>query len=296
MPAVRVIAEIDPSAVIAPDARVGDFCVIGPRVTVGPGTVLGRHVTVLNATKIGSGNVIGDGCVLGAIPQDLKYKGSDTILLVGHENRIGRNVTMHIGTESGGGLTRVGDRNTILEGAHVAHDCFVDDRVHLGRCIQLAGHIRVQEGAILEDLSGVHHFVTIGTRARVGPRTPVRRDVPPYTLFFSEDYGWSPPSVRGVHEEGIAAAGLGSEAEEAELRRTLNELFTDETALQTKIEQLLNLGVEGAAAMLCEFCQASLRGKFGRIRETLRGKVPPESRQWLPPEKLAEIERTISRE
>jgi acyl-[acyl carrier protein]--UDP-N-acetylglucosamine O-acyltransferase len=136
----------------------------------------------------------------------------------------------------------------------------------------------------------VHHFVTIGKYARVGSRTPVRRDVPPYTVFGSEDYGWTPPSVCAVHEEGIRAAQLVAD-EEAELRRALTELFADEKALQMKIEQLLNLGVEGEAAMLCDFCQKSLQGKFGRFRESFRGRMPPEAMRLLPPEKLAEIKR-----
>ena len=191
---VEIISEIHPSAGIARDARIGPFCVIGPDVMIGPRTMLGRHVTVTNSVKIGSGNIIGDGSVLGAIPQDLKYRGSETLLIIGHNNRIGRNVTMHIGTEAGGYVTCIGDGNVIMEGAHIAHDCFVDDSTHLGRMMQLAGHVRVQSGAVLEDLSGVHHFVTIGKYARVGCRTPVRRDVPPYTVFASEDYGWTPPS------------------------------------------------------------------------------------------------------
>ncbi len=290
MTTLEVTREIDPLARIAPDAHIGPYCVIGPDVIIGPGTVLGRRVVVVGHTTIGSGNVIGDGCVLGAKPQDLKYRGSSCLLVIGHNNRFGPMVTAHIGTETGGFVTRIGNGNTILQGAHIAHDCFVDDATYLGRCVQLAGHILVQTGAVMEDLSGAHHFVTIGRYARVGQRTPVRRDVPPFTDFFSEDYGWTPPAVRGVHEAGIAAAGLKNE-EEADLRRALHELFEDEAAFQTKLEQLENLGVEGEAKALCEFCQRSLLGKFGRFRESYRGQVPPEAVAILPAEKLAELQR-----
>ncbi len=289
---LQVLREIDPSARVAPDVTIGPYCVIGPDVTIGPRTVLGRRVTVAGNTTIGSGNVIQDACVLGAIPQDLKYRGADTVLVIGHNNRLGRMVTAHTGTESGGFVTRIGDGNVLQDGTHVAHDCYVDDRTHIGRSVQLAGHIRVHDGAVIEDLAGIHHFVTIGRFARVGPGTPVRRDVPPFTDFFSEDYGWTAPSVRGLHEAGIAAADLAPE-EEAELRRALHELFEDESALQTKIEQLENLGVEGQAADLCTFCQQSLQGKFGRVREHYRGKIPPEAEQSLPPETLAEIQRNL---
>ncbi len=293
MAKVDVIREIDPLARVASNARVGPYCVIGPDVVIGPGTVLGRRVVVKGNTTIGSGNVIGDGCVLGAKPQDLKYRGSACLLVIGHYNRFGPMVTAHIGTEPGGFVTRIGDHNEILQSVHIAHDCFVDDYTHLGRNVQLAGHILVQTGAVMEDLSGAHHFVTIGRYARIGPRTPVRRDVPPFVNFYSEDYGWTPPSVRGVHEAGIGAAGLKKE-EEAELRRALHELFEDEVAFQTKIEQLENLGVEGEAKALCEFCQQSLLGRFGRYRESFRGQVPPEAVAILPPEKLAELQRRTS--
>lgn len=290
---VTVIREIHSSARIAPDASIGPYCCIGPDVTIGPGSKLQRRVTVTGQTTIGSGNTIEEGCVLGAVPQDLKYRGVETVLVIGHNNHLGRMVTAHIGTESGGFVTRIGDDNLLTEGCHVAHDCFVDNHTYLGRSVQLAGHIRVQSGAVVEELAGLHHFVTIGRYARVGPRTPVRRDVPPFTDFFSEDYGWSPPSVRGIHERGIASARLSPE-EEAELRRALHDLFEDESALQTKIEQLENLGVEGEAKALCEFCQQSLQGRFGRFRESFRGQVPPEVLDVLPKERLAELQRRVS--
>jgi len=276
---LTVLREIDPTARIAPDAKVGLFSVIGPHVTVGPGTVIDKRVTIVGHTRLGTGNVIGEGCVLGADPQDLKYAGGATVLHIGHRNRLGREVTAHIGTESGGGLTRIGDDNILMNGSHVAHDCFVDDRVYLGQSVLLAGHIRVHTGARIEDLCGVHHFVTVGRFSHIGAHTPVRRDVPPYTRFGSIDHDWeSPPSVNGVYEDGIVAAALAPE-QEKELRFALKELFDDEAALQTKIEQLVNMGVEGEAARLCEFCLRSLKGLFGRCRELYRGMPPPEVRR-----------------
>jgi UDP-N-acetylglucosamine acyltransferase len=254
--------------------------------------VLTRRVCVIGWTVIGSGNRIEEGCVLGGLPQDLKYKGEAALLMIGQRNRFGRCVTAHIGTGMGGYLTRIGDDNVLDDGCHVAHDCYVDDRTYLGRSVCLAGHIRVQSGAIVGDLAGVHHFVTIGRNSRVGPRTPVRRDVPPYTYFFTEDHWQYAPAVQGPYEDGIRAARLPAD-EERELRRALRELFQDEAALQTKIEQLVNLGVEGEVAELCEFCQRSLQGLGGRHRETYRGKVPPEAEKYLPPEFLAKVRRAI---
>ncbi len=280
---ISIIREIDPSARIAPDAVIGSFCVVGPNVTIGPGTVLVRRVSVTGHTHIGSGNYFDEGCVMGVAPQDLKYKGGATYLIIGHRNRFSRKVTAHIGTEAGGNLTYIGNDNRLMDGSHIAHDCYVDNHTRLGRNVLLGGHVRIQDGAVIEDMVGCQHFTTIGRYARVGHRTPVRRDVPPFTNFYSEDYDWSPPAVRGAHEAGIKSARLSSAAEK-ELRWALKELFQDEAALQTKIEQVVNMGVEGEVARLCEFCQQSLQGVFGRHRETYRGKVPPEALEHLPPE------------
>ncbi len=278
---LTVLREIDPAARIAPDATIEPYCVIGPDVTIGPGTRVSRRVTITGHTRIGSKNVIEEGCVLGAAPQDLKYEGGSTELHIGHRNYLGREVTAHIGTESGGDLTSIGDDNVLMDGSHVAHDCYVEDQVYLGRSVLLAGHISVQTGARIEDLCGVHHFVTVGQFARVGAHTPVRRDVPPFTDFRSFDHDWqSPPTVCGVHEQGIASAKLPRE-QEKELRFALKELFDDEAALQTKIEQLINMGVEGQAAMLCDFCLRSLQGLYGRCREVYRGQTPPEAKRHL---------------
>ena len=289
MPEVTVFREVDPLARVAPDARIGPYCVVGPSVTIGPRTVLTRRVSVTGRTSIGSGNVIGEGSALGELPQDLKYAGGPTRLMIGHRNRIGARVTIHIGTEVGGYLTRVGNDNVLKDGCHVAHDCYVDDGVVLGKDVMLAGHIHVQTGAVVGALSGVHHFVTVGRYSHVAARTPVRRDVPPYTEFRAAPAG--PPGVQGIHAEGIASASLGAR-ERGELIAALNELFADEFALQTKIEQLVSLGVEGEVAEVCAFCQRSLQGVYGRHRERFRGRIPPEARQYLSPEELAKLQRT----
>ncbi|MFP4053794.1 MAG: hypothetical protein ACLFV7_08020 [Phycisphaerae bacterium] len=289
MAEVEVLREIDPGAHISPEATVGPYCVVGPNVTVGPRTVLERRVSVLGSTSIGSDNYIGEGCVLGGLPQDLKYEGTRTRAIIGHRNRFGREVTVHIGTEQGGFLTRVGNDNYLADRCHVAHDCYVDDHTHLGVMTLLAGHIRVMTGAVIEDLVGLHHFTTVGRYAHVLSRTPVRRDVPPFTVFGHQDDDWV-PAVQGIHKEGIQAAGLSDE-ERHDLRRALEDLFSDETALQTKIEQLVNLGAEGEVADLCEFCQRSLAGVYGRHRELHRGEIPQEALEWLTPAERAWFRR-----
>ncbi|KKM91669.1 hypothetical protein LCGC14_1226270, partial [marine sediment metagenome] len=122
---LTVTREIADSASVSAKASIGPFCVIGPGVVIGDGTILGRRVAVLGRTTIGRDNVIADGCVVGAPPQDLKFQGRSTYLVVGDRNRFGVNVTAHVGTEAGGFLTRIGSDCRLDAGAHVAHDCYV---------------------------------------------------------------------------------------------------------------------------------------------------------------------------
>lgn len=277
---LTVTQEIADGADIAPDVRMGHCCVIGPDVVIGAGTSLGCRVTVAGRTRIGSDNVIQDGCVLGVVPQDLKYHGQPTYLLIGDRNGLGPNVTAHVGTEEGGFLTRIGSDNILEVGSHVAHDCYVDDRTHLGPAVLLAGHIRVETGAVLEEMVGVHHFTTIGRFSRIGARTPVVRDVPPFVLFSSAGgYYTSPPAVKGVHEQALADL---PDAEADDLRWAIQYLFEDEQALIVKVRELLEQpDLCEPVKILCDSCLRSLAGRFGRYREGFRGKTPPEAEEFL---------------
>ena len=286
---LTVTREVADGAQVASNAHIGPFCTIGPDVVVGPRTVLGRRVTVLGRTNLGCDNVIGDGSALGLSPQDLKYCGTATYLIIGDRNHFGPNCTAHVGTESGGYLTRIGSDNILDAGAHVAHDCYVDDHTHLGAWVLLAGHVRVETGAVIEESCGAHHFTTIGAYSRVGARTPIRRDVPPFSYFTSFGLYTAPPAPRGAHEQGIQRAGL-PEQERAQLRQAIQHLFENERALALKVEQMLaDDDLPQPLRQLCEFCRRSLRGRFGRHRESFRGKLPPEAAEHLPPEFLAQL-------
>jgi UDP-N-acetylglucosamine acyltransferase len=289
---LRVLSEIAPEAVIHPDATVGRWCVIGPHVTIGPRTRLLSHVTALGHTTIGADNVIEPGSVIGGEPQDKKYAGGPTWLVIGDRNRIGRNVTINAGTELGGWITYVGNDNSIGDASHVAHDCYVTHNVRLGRKVLLAGHIVIHPGAVIESMTGVHHFVRIGRYSRLGTRTPVRRDVPPYVHYYSLDYYWDPPMVRGIHAEGIAAAAL-TEVETAELRAALDQLFCDPSALASKLTAVEAGGPTGEVAALCRFCREGLDGTYGRYRERFRNETPPETEEYLPPAVLKRIRKEI---
>lgn len=288
-----VLCEIAPGAEIDPTARIGRWCVIGPQVAIGPGTCLEDRVTIMGRTIIGRDNHVGGCTVLGGEPQDLKYRGSGTWLVIGDRNWIGRSVTAHVGTEVGGWATSIGDDTVLDDTCHIAHDCYIANGARIGRGVLMAGHVVVQSSAVVESLTGIHHFTRIGRYARVGPRTPVRRDVPPFVDFYSEDYYWDPPMVRGVHEAGIAAARLTPQAE-AELRKALATIFNDESAMATQLDQVEAAGpLSPELKNLCRFCRESLEGLYGRYREKFRGQIPPEAEEFLPPELLDSIRREM---
>ncbi len=278
---LTVISEIADGAKIAPDVRIGPCCVIGPDVVVERGTALGCRVTVAGRTTIGRNNVIQDGCVLGVVPQDLKYHGRPTYLVIGDRNRFGPNVTAHVGTEVGGDLTLIGDDNVIEVGAHIAHDCYVDDRTQIGPAVLLAGHIRVETGVVLEEMVGIHHFTTIGRFSRIGARTPVTHDVPPFVFFASDGYYTSPAAIKGIHEQGLAAANL-SQSDVQAVRRAFRYLFEDKLGLIVKVRELLAQPDQAEPVrILCKSCMRSLTGRFGRHRERYRGKTPPEAKEFF---------------
>lgn len=214
---------VHPSAIIAPGAEVGGaeigpFCVIGPQVRLAPGVLVKSHVVIAGDTEIGEGTVIYPFSCIGEAPQDLKFRGEATRLVIGARNRIREHVTMNPGTAGGGGITRIGDDGLFMAGVHVAHDCRVGDRVILVNQVALAGHVEVGDDAIVGGLSGVHQFVRIGRGAMIGALSMVAADVIPYGLV-------SGPRGRleGLNLVGLRRRGA-SRAEIAALRALLGGL------------------------------------------------------------------------
>jgi UDP-N-acetylglucosamine acyltransferase len=234
-------AAVDPGARVGPGARIGPFCLIGPEVELGAGVELKSHVVVTGRTAIGGGSVVFPFCVLGEIPQDLKYAGEATALRIGARCRIREHVTINIGTAGGGGLTEVGEDCLVMAGAHVAHDCRIGNRVILVNNAGIAGHAVIEDDVIVGGLSGVHQFVRIGRGAMIGAVTFVAHDVIPHGLV-------SAPRGR---LEGLNLVGLkrrGERREEiAALRAAFEALAGGEGAFQERVRAL-----EGDSALVRE--------------------------------------------
>lgn len=181
-------ARIHPSSVIEPGAsigagcEIGPFCMVGPEVTLAAGVVLKSHAVVTGWTEIGEDTVIFPFASVGEVPQDLKYKGEHTRLVVGARCRIREGATLNSGTEGGGGVTRVGDDVLMMTGAHVGHDAQVGNRVVMANQAAIAGHCIIGDDVIIGGLSGIHQWVRVGQGAIIGAVTMVTNDVVPYGL------------------------------------------------------------------------------------------------------------------
>lgn len=175
-------AAVDPRAELADDVEIGPFCVVGPKVSLGRGTRLENSVTLTGRVTLGERNHIFAGAVLGADPQDVSYRGSDTQLVIGDENIIRESVTINRGTEKEDGITAIGNNNYLMACCHVAHDCKLGDNIIICNGTLLGGHVHVHDHATLSGAVAVHHFSTIGRYSFVGGLSRVLHDVPPFML------------------------------------------------------------------------------------------------------------------
>ncbi len=183
---IHPTAIIEDGAQIAASAKVGPYCLIGPHVVLEDNVVLHGHVAVAGRTHIGEGTVVFPFASLGHPPQDLKFGGEESQLIIGKRNTIREHVTMNPGTQGGGLITRVGDDCLFMVATHVAHDCHVGNHVILANNATLAGHVHVGDGAIIGGLAAVHQFVRIGANAIIGGLSGVEADVIPYGSVIGE--------------------------------------------------------------------------------------------------------------
>jgi len=210
--------------------------------------------------------------VIGCIPQDLKYRGGSTEVIIGAHNVIREHVTIHTGTEIAGGVTRVGDHNLILVGCHIAHDCDIGSHCILSNQVQLAGHVRIEDRVTTGGIIGVHHFVTIGTLAYIAGFARVTVDVPPFMIGAGNPM----MEVRGVNTVGMTRWSFDEERIRR-IRDVYKRLFSKRAAAdsQNMIDKIAAIESNGELTddvrYLCEFIKRSTKdGIYGRFRESLR--------------------------
>jgi UDP-N-acetylglucosamine acyltransferase len=225
-------AIVEAGATIADGASVGPFSVIGPEVTLGPGVAVESHVVVTGQTVIGEETRIFPFACIGAVPQDLKFAGERTRLVIGARNRIREHVTMNPGTEQGGGETVIGDDGLYMAGCHIAHDCRIGDRVIVVNQSAIAGHCRIEDDVIVGGLSGIHQWVRIGRGAIIGALSMVTKDVLPYGLVQGPRAELDGLNLVGLKRRGVARSDIQA------LRAALLTLKQGEGTFHERAERL----------------------------------------------------------
>jgi len=245
---------IDPTAILHDGVEIGPFCHIGPQVEIGTGTRLLGHVSIAGPTKIGEGNLFYPHCSIGQRSQDLKYTAEPTYLEIGNHNSFREFCTVHRGTLPGT-KTLVGSHGNFLAYSHIAHDCTVGDHVIFSNNGTLAGHVIVEEHAIIGGLSGVHQFCRIGRHSIVGGCTKIVQDVPPYMIADG-----NPAEVRGVNQVGLERRGFPPEATRA-LREAYRLLYRSNQNVKQACEKIAadHSGPDPIAHLLA-FIESSQRG------------------------------------
>ncbi|MBM4293406.1 MAG: acyl-ACP--UDP-N-acetylglucosamine O-acyltransferase [Deltaproteobacteria bacterium] len=252
---IHPTALVDSAAELASGVKVGPYSIIEGRVVIGPDTHIGPHVIIKDFTTIGSQCRIFQFAVLGEIPQDLKFRGEESSLIIGDNNTIREFATMHRGTAGGGGVTRIGNSNLFMAYTHVAHDCVVGNGVIMSNAATLGGHILVEDHAILGGLSAVHQFCHIGRHAFIGGCSAVHRDVPPYTMAVGNR-----AKLVGLNLVGLKRKGFTEGALQA-LKRAYELLFLSELNLKEAMDRVRqNFSDIPEIQHLLRFIETSERG------------------------------------
>lgn len=197
-PNIHATAIIDSNAIIGEGSTIGAYSIIGPKVVIGKNCFIGNHVNITGNTTIGDNNNIYHFNSIGEAPQDKKYNGEDTKLIIGNNNTIREYCTLNTGTIQGSNQTVIGNNNWIMAYVHVAHDCIIGSNTILANAVTLAGHVTVRDWAIIGGNSPIHQFCVIGEHVMLGGHTSVAQDIPPYVL--SSGYRAEP---HGINSEGL---------------------------------------------------------------------------------------------
>ena len=255
-------AIVDKGASIHSNVEIGPYAIIGPNVSIDSGTKVGSHTVIEGHTSIGKDNVISHFSSLGGVPQDMKYRGEPTQLVIGDRNTIREFTTIHTGTIQDKGVTSIGNDNWIMAYVHIAHDCVVGNHTIFSSNAQIAGHVQVHDWVIMGGMSGVHQFVRIGQHAMLGGASALVQDIPPFVIAAGDK-----ASPHGINVEGLKRRGFSSETITA-LRQAYKVLYKDGLSFEEAKAEIQKMVVASASdattaeklAEFHDFIAASTRG------------------------------------
>lgn len=256
MNAIDPTAIIDPTAVVGEGTTIGPYSIIGPKVVLGRRNVIGPHVVLTGNTKLGDENTVYQFASVGSAPQDLKYRGEDSTLVIGSKNIVREYATLQPGTEGGGGKTVVGDENLFMVSSHVGHDSIVGNQNIFANGTAISGHCVVGNRVTVGGLCGVHQFVRLGDFSFLGAGAMVSLDIPPYCMAQGDR-----AALVGLNDVGLERAGIPMD-EIAALRKVYRGLFLSrEGKFRERLEVLLSSeGLGEHASRFLQFIKMSERG------------------------------------
>lgn len=255
---IHPTAIVSREAKIDPSATIGPFCIIEGRVEIGAETRIESHARIgntLGRVTVGQRNYIQHGAVLGGLPQDVSFRGSETAIEIGDDNRIGEYVSINLGTEKGGGRTVIGNDVMLMAFVHLGHDCRIGDHVIITNGTQLAGHVIVEDHALLSGLAGITQFVRLGRYSFLTAGAFANKDIPPYTIAEGH---WAKP--RTVNRVGLKRAGFAP-PERANIERAVRILLDSSLTIEAVLERIAaDCAADAPVAHLIEFLRSSSRG------------------------------------
>jgi len=240
MSRIHPTALVDPAAELAPDVEVGAFSIIGPKVRIGSGCWIGPHVVVTGRTTIGQNNRVFQFASIGEEPQDKKYGGEDTELIIGDNNTIREACTFSRGTVQGSGKTVIGNNNWIMACVHIAHDCILGDNIIMANNASLAGHVTVGDWAILSGYSLIHQFCLVGAHSLTSFASYVNQSIPPYVTVSGEK-----AKARGINAEGLKRRGYASEQIQ-QIKRAYKLLYRSGKTMDEAREELASMAADSS--------------------------------------------------
>jgi UDP-N-acetylglucosamine acyltransferase len=259
MAAIHPTAIVEPGAELDDSVSIGAFSIVREHVRIAAGTTIGPHCVIEGRTTIGRDNRIFQFCSIGAVPQDKKYAGEDTELVIGDRNVIREFCSFNLGVPQAGGVTRVGSDNWIMAYTHIAHDCEIGNHTTLSNNTTLAGHVQLGDWVSVGGLTGIHQFVKVGAHAFLGFSSAVTQDVPPYMLVDG-----NPLKVHGFNVEGLRRRGFGPERIAA-VKQMHRLLYRDGLTFDAARHAIVALAAErpeaaGDIEMMSEFLAQVTRG------------------------------------
>ncbi len=263
---IHETAIIDPSAQIDPSVEIGPYSVIGKDVKIGKDTWIGPQVCICDRTTIGEGNKIFQFASIGAPPQDMAYDGEDTYTVIGNNNKIREFVTIHGGTVKGDSRTICGDDNLFMAYVHIAHDCRVGSNIVLANCVTLAGHVEIEDYAIVGGLVPIHQYVRVGGYSMTGGGSVITMDIPPYVMAVGNRAHFYGINIIGLRRQGFSNDAI------KEIKSSYNILFRSNNTVKEGVELLKKeLPDSQYAKRFIKFIEVSQRGLAKAKRKSRSG-------------------------